>query len=265
MGRQTHAKRSAGCRQRGQCALHVGTCGWSYQEWGRDFYAGVPRRAWLAYYAAQFNAVEIDATFYHALQPETFARWHDSTPAHFRFCLKAHRWITHVRRLQVDDAAIVRERDRAAALAEKLAVVVWQLPPQLQRDDERLRHFLARLRHWPGVRHAIEFRHRSWFSEEVEAALRQTCVAAVQSDATDWPQWRVVTTDLAYWRLHGHRVTYASSYATSTLARLARRVESLRGSSVDVCVFFDNTDAGAAPRDALRLLRACRRRSDRHV
>ncbi len=241
-------------------ALHVGTSGWTYEGWRADFYAGVARARWLEHYASVFDAVEVNASFYHALRPTTFARWREATPAAFRFCLKAHRWITHVQRLAVDRAAIVRERDRAAALGDKLAVVLWQLPQGLQRDLPRLRGFLRHLTAWPRPRHAIEFRHASWFDDAVADCLAAHAVAAVQSDAADWPLWPAVTADFVYLRLHGSSATYRSRYSARQLAAWAARIGAWRRQGRAVWAFFDNTDEGHAPRDALRLRRRCESR-----
>lgn len=235
----------------------IGTSGWTYDSWRDDFYAGVPRRAWLTHYATKFDAVEVNASFYHTLRPGVFAHWFDATPARFRFCLKGHRWITHVERLRVEADAIARERDRAAGLAHKLAAMLWQLPQSLARDLPRLAHFAGLLRAWPQTRHAIEFRDRSWFDDEVAACLREHGIAAVQSDAADWPLWDAVTADFVYVRLHGHAVTYVSRYAPRTLARWAQRITAWRAAGRDVYLFFDNTDSGHAPRDALSLARRC--------
>lgn len=237
--------------------VFVGTSGWTYDFWRDDFYAGVPRRAWLAHYATQFNAVEVNATFYHALRPTVLQGWHAQTPPQFRFCLKAHRWVTHVERLRVGAEAIARERARAAPLGHKLGAVLWQLPHTLGIDLARLQHFAQLLRAWPGVRHAIEFRERSWFVDDVAACLSAHGIAAVQSDAADWPLWRAVTADFVYVRLHGHAITYVSRYAPRMLARWAERIAAWRAQDHDVYVFFDNTDAGHAPSDARWLARRC--------
>lgn len=239
--------------------LHVGTSGWTYEGWRDDFYAGVPRTRWLAHYASVFDAVEVNASFYHALKPATFERWREATPQAFRFCVKAHRWITHVERLVVDRAAIARERDRAAPLGDKLAVVLWQVPQSLQRDLPRLQRFARHLAEWPQPRHAIEFRHASWFDDDVASCLAAHAIAAVQSDAADWPLWPVVTTDFVYVRLHGHAVTYWSGYSARQLAAWAAKITAWRRQGRTVWVFFDNTDAGRAPRDALRLRERCAR------
>lgn len=238
-------------------AAFIGTSGWTYDFWRDDFYAGVLRQAWLAHYATQFNAVEVNSSFYHALKPTVLARWFETTPAQFRFCLKAHRWVTHVKRLRVDAAAIARERERAAPLRHKLTVVMWQLPHTLSCNLQRLQNFVQLLRPWSALRHAIEFRHRSWFNADVAACLSEHDIAAVQSDAADWPRWNAVTANIVYVRLHGHATTYVSAYAPRTLARWADRVTAWRDDGRDVYVFFDNTDAGQAPRDARALARRC--------
>jgi uncharacterized protein YecE (DUF72 family) len=237
--------------------LHVGTSGWTYDDWRDGFYRGVPRSRWLEHYASVFDAVEVNATFYHALKPTTFAGWREKTPAAFRFCLKGHRWITHVERLAVEPAAIARERDRAAPLGDKLAVVLWQLPQSLQRDLPRLRRFVRQLGEWPQPRHAIEFRHASWFDDEVADLRAANAIAAVQSDAADWPLWQAVTTDSVYVRLHGHAATYRSRYSAQQLAAWAGKIATWRRQGRAVWVFFDNTDEGHAPRDALLLRRHC--------
>lgn len=170
----------------------VGTCGWSYPEWADDFYAGVPRRDWLAHYAERFNAVEVDASFYHSLRRVTYAGWRERTPAGFRFVVKANRFLTHVRRLDFGDDSLARERDAMAGLGDKLALVLWQLPAALRADLGCLHAFLKRLAAWSGTRHALEFRHASWFSDEVAATLAAHGVAVCQSDAPDWPLWSVM-------------------------------------------------------------------------
>lgn len=233
--------------------VHVGTSGWTYDLWKDSFYAGVPRRRWLEHYARHFDAVEVNATFYHTLRPSTFEHWRAGTPAGFRFAVKGHRWITHVQRLAVTDASIDAERDRASGLGGKLAVVLWQLPVRLGFDMERLERFVALLGRWSRPRHAIEFRNPAWFRPDVAALLEAHRIAVVQSDAADWPLWDAVTTDLVYLRLHGHTQTYRSAYGIDELRGLAAAIERWRGEGRSVYAFFDNTDGCHAPPDAMRL------------
>lgn len=235
-------------------ALYVGTSGWSYPEWAERFYAGVPRREWLAHYAGRFCAVEVDASFYHTPRPTTLARWRNETPAEFRFALKGHRYLTHVRRLRDVTEPLARERANAAALGEKLRVMLWQLPAGLARDPARLEAFANALGGWPEVRHAIEFRHPSWFEDGTAGCLERHRIACCQSDAARWPLWEAVTTDLVFVRLHGRPRTYSSSYGEEALDRWARNLLAWTAEGREVHVYFDNTDAGHAPADALRLL-----------
>ena len=180
-------------------------------------------------------------------------QWRDATPPEFRFALKAHRYLTHNRKLRDPLAPIRLERDRAAGLGDKLAAVLWQLPHNFHRNLERLEGFARALRVWRKARHAIEFRHPSWFEAGVAACLRAHRIAVCQSDAADWPLWDAVTTDLVYVRLHGREQTYASSYPETALRAWARKVRRWTREGRDVHVYFDNDAYGAAPRNAMRL------------
>lgn len=240
--------------------FYVGTSGWNYAAWAGGFYAGVPRSRWLAHYARRFNAVEINASFYREVRAETYRRWIAQTPAGFRFAVKAHRYLTHVKRLDFDEASLARQREGAAALGERLAAVLWQLPRSLRRDDSRLEGFLARLALWPHARHAVEFRHRSWFVPEVAERLAARGVAICQSDAADWPLWDAVSSDLVYLRLHGHRATYRSRYGAAEIAAWAAKAARWWREGRAILAFFDNTDAGGAPADAAVLVAALARR-----
>jgi uncharacterized protein YecE (DUF72 family) len=114
--------------------------------------------------------------------------------------------------------------------------------------------FLGALHHWKSTRHAIEFRHESWFDDDVAKCLRDHAVAVCMSDAPDWPMWEEVTTDLVYIRLHGHTRKYASSYSKPSLRKWARRIRRCLDENRSVHVYFDNDAEGAAPRNVLTLL-----------
>ena len=234
--------------------LYIGASGWSYDAWRWGFFAGVRRKDWLRHYAGQFNAVEVNASFYGSLAPKTFERWREETPAGFRFTIKAHRYLTHIAKLRFPAESLVRQREAAMALGEKLAAVVWQMPKRLFLDMARLESFAGILQDWPDARHVLEFRDASWFIPEVADCLFRHGLAACQSDSADWPLWDAVTTNLAYVRLHGHEATYASAYSDAQLRFWAARIESWLSEDRQVHVYFDNTDAGNAPKDALRLM-----------
>jgi uncharacterized protein YecE (DUF72 family) len=233
---------------------YIGTSGWNYRSWKDSFYAGVRQKDWLRFCAERFTGIEVNATFYRLQEKSTFERWRDETPDGFRFAIKGNRFLTHNKKLADPVRSIQVERERARGLGNKLAAVVWQMPRFLKKNMGRLNDFATALRRWPEARHALEFRHTSWFDEEVADCLRHHRLAVCLSDAADWPIWEAVTTDLVYVRLHGHTRTYASAYSTAALKRWARRARGWLKERRDVHVYFDNDAEGAAPRDALRLI-----------
>jgi uncharacterized protein YecE (DUF72 family) len=214
---------------------------------------GVPLAKRLEHVGRLFDAAEVNGSYYTQIARETYARWAAQTPAHFRFAVKGHRYVTHYKRLAGCGDSVKRLRDQAGGLGQKLAVVLWQLPARFRRDDARLDDFLAVLRAWPETRHALELRDASWFVPEVCARLEAAGVANCLSDAPDFPMWDAVTTDLVYVRLHGHTRKYASSYAPASLRRWAARARRWAREGRDVHVYLDNDAEGAAVRNALTL------------
>jgi uncharacterized protein YecE (DUF72 family) len=238
---------------------YIGTSGWNYDSWREDFYRGLARKQWLVFCAGQFTAVEVNATFYRLQDKKTFRHWRDATPENFRFAIKGNRFLTHNKKLLDPLPSIRLERDRAKGLGDKLAAVIWQLPERFHKNLERLEGFARALNSWRTVRHAIEFRHDSWFDDEVAACLHAHRLAVCQSDAADWPLWGAVTTDMVYIRLHGHSATYASSYHARELGQWANRIRRWLKQGRDVHVYFDNDARGAAPRNAMELIRRVER------
>lgn len=231
---------------------YIGTSGWAFPGWRKHLYGDTPVKRWLEVASRTFNALEINGSFYSQIKPETYARWRDTTPAGFRFSLKGHRFITHYKRLKDCEESIVRLRDQASELGDKLAAVVWQLPGNFALDAPRLAGFLRALTEWP-VQHALELRHRSWFEPEIAAQLREAGVAVCMSDAPRFPMWREITTDLVYVRLHGHTRMYASSYSAASLRRWAEDIERWLAERRDVHVYLDNDAEGHAVGNALAL------------
>lgn len=233
--------------------LFIGCSGWCYDHWRDCFYQGQARKDWLKFYAERFTALEINASFYRLQSAETFRKWYAQTPGHFRFALKAHRYLTHDKKLIDPEKPILIEKHHAEVLVEKLAAVLWQLPGGLKKDLPRLQGFIDSLQQWPEVRHSVEFRHPSWFDDETADCLMRANVACCQSDAVTWPIWPRVTADWVYLRLHGHARTYASSYADSELKGWAERIAGWLQEGKDVHVYFDNDAECAAPFNALVL------------
>jgi uncharacterized protein YecE (DUF72 family) len=231
--------------------VRIGCSGWSYQHWKGRFYPGrAPESGWLGLYAETFDTVEVNATFYRLPLRSTVAGWAARTPRTFLFAVKASRYLTHVKRLRDLPAGLARLEERIAPLreADKLGPVLWQLPASVRRDDVRLAETLARL---PDGRHAFEFRHPSWFDDDVYALLREHRAALVVADRDGLPEapW-VDTAGWWYVRLHHGRAGRRGNYSPAELERWAER---LRGRSGDAYVYFNNDWEGFAPQNAATL------------
>jgi uncharacterized protein YecE (DUF72 family) len=227
-------------------AVHVGCSGWNYADWRERFYPkGLPPKRWLAHYAEVFDTVEINNTFYRLPTVETVQAWVDQTPPAFIFALKASRYLTHVKRLRNLDEGLglFYERIDPLVRSRKMGPVVWQLPPNFRRDDERLANALAAL---PRGRHCFEFRHESWFHEEVYELLRRRGAALVIGDTPERPfQAHVHTADWTFVRFHyGHRGR-GGNYSKTELEEWAERVRDWRR-HVEVFAYFNNDWKGFA-------------------
>jgi uncharacterized protein YecE (DUF72 family) len=233
--------------------FYVGTSGWNYPDWKNRFYRGLSARHWLSEYAKHFPAVEVNATFYRTPSSKTYENWRNSTPPEFVFSLKGSRWITHLQRLENVGEAVAAEKERGRALGSKLRVLLWQLPSSLRCDAAKLKAFAEILRSWSEVRHVIEFRHSSWFTEEVAGLLRRWGLVNCFSDSGSWPLWEAITSDCVYLRLHGRPKTYASPYSKEALQEWALKIRSWLQRNWEVHVYFDNTAFGAAWENALEL------------
>ncbi len=224
--------------------IHVGTSGYNYPEWRGSFYpAALPASKMLAYYAERFTAVEINYTFYRMPNARTLAGWAAATPPGFVFVLKAPRRITHDRRLVDIDEPLRYFRDTARALGEKLGPLFFQLPPNFRKDTVRLGDLLAMLPR--DARHAFEFRHHSWFDDEVYALLRRWNAALCVADTDRGTTPQVATADFAYARLRD------ADYGDAELTDWATRLAEPAGR--DAYVFFKHEAAGVGPILAQRL------------
>lgn len=241
---------------RGQ-RTRIGISGWKYAGWrGRFYPGGLPRRLELAYAAARFNSIELNGSFYSMQTPASYARWRDDVPDDFVFAVKGPRYVTHMLKLLGVKTALANFLASGLfELEHKLGPILWQLPPQLRYDRERLQGFFdllprtgadafrlarlhdnrlksrARLRIDPDTsfRHALEIRHPSFVQPEFIELLRDNEVALVVADtAGRWPLMEDVTADFVYVRLHGDKELYVSGYTPSVLDGWARRIEAWR-------------------------------------
>jgi uncharacterized protein YecE (DUF72 family) len=235
--------------------VRVGCSGWNYDDWRGGLYPeGLGKARWLGRYAERFNTVEVNSTFYRLASRDAVARWVAQTPPGFVFATKASRYLTHVRRLREIGQGIERYYERIEPLVDsgKLGPVVWQLPPNFQRDDDVLEGALRLL---PRGRHCFEFRHPSWFVGEVYELLGSRGAALVVGDHPRWPfQARELTTDWTLVRLHYGRRGRRGNYSERELDTWARRIAAWR-SRAEVFVYLNNDWEGFAVKNALWLKR----------
>jgi len=221
--------------------LHTGTSGFAYKEWKGAFYPqDLPDSKMLSYYAERFDSVEINNTFYRLPNEKVLRDWASQVPANFTFVLKASRRITHIKRLKEDDA-LAYFLTTSAALGAQRGPLLFQLPPNMKLDLERLRNFLGWLP--SDVRAAFEFRHESWHDEDVFTALREhnaaLCIAHVEEEEGLQTPF-VKTADWGYLRLR------KVAYEPAELEQWAERVRTSEWT--DAFVFFKHEDEGTGPR-----------------
>ena len=232
--------------------LYIGTSGWQYKHWAGTFYPEtIKTKDHFAYYQSQFNTVELNNSFYHLPDKTTFKKWHDITPPHFHFAVKASRYITHMKKLKDPDEALHRFFLNAEALEEKLSVILFQLPPHWKLNYERLKEFLSRLPR--GHRSTFEFRDVSWYQPEVfELLHKHHCSFCIyELDGHQSPE--VITTNFLYIRLHGPGAKYQGLYTSEVLEQWAKKCVDWQQSGKDVFIYFDNDQDGYAAINAREL------------
>jgi uncharacterized protein YecE (DUF72 family) len=224
----------------------VGTSGYNYPEWRGSFY---PEKfstdKMLAYYAERFPTVEINYTFYRMPNEKLLAGWAAGTPDGFTFTLKAPRRITHDSKLQRCEEITQAFCRTAKTLGNKLAVLLFQLPPNFKKDTDLLRAFTELLPE--GTRAAFEFRHPSWFEAEVFEVLRARSLALCVADSEKLSAPVVMTADYAYFRLRDE------GYQQADIERWASVIRGLQGVT-DAFVYFKHEEQGLGPEFAKRLM-----------
>jgi uncharacterized protein YecE (DUF72 family) len=235
----------------------VGTSGWSYDHWDGVLYPpGTPAARRLAHYVAAFDTVELNASFYRWPRPAVFAGWRERLPPGFRMAVKAPRGLTHARRLRDPQVWAERMVPGLEALGDRFAVLLAQLPPDLERDDAMLDAFLASLPAWVPV--AVELRHPSWQVEEVFTLLAGRGAAYVVMSGAHLPCVLRATAPFVCVRLHGpsSEHLYAGSYPDADLDWWADRFREWTAGGLDAYGYFNNDGFGHAVRNA-QALRSC--------
>ena len=238
--------------------VRIGCSGWNYDDWRGGLYpAKEPKRRWLELYAERFDTVEVNTTFYRLPSRDAVAAWVGQTPDAFTFAVKASRYLTHIKRLRDLGQGIERFYERIEPLIEagRLGPVLWQLPANFHRDDERLAAWLEAL---PDGRHTIEFRHPSWLAAPVMESLREHGVALTVGDHPERPfQTYEATADWRFIRFHYGARGRNGNYSATELETWAGRIAQWARRE-EVFAYFNNDWRGFAPANASSLARRLR-------
>jgi uncharacterized protein YecE (DUF72 family) len=263
----------------------IGISGWTYAPWRGTFYPPkLPHKRELAYAASRLGSIEVNGTFYGLLKPDAFRRWVAETPDGFVFAVKGSRFITHLKKLADVDVPLANFlASGVLGLGDRLGPLLWQLPPTLGFDADRLADFFVRLPRTLGaaaelaarhdqritedrallttdrpdhpIRHALEVRHDTFRTPALADLLRAHDIALVWADNPGtWPVLDESTTDFRYVRLHGDTELYASGYSDEALDAWAHRIRGWLSAGQDVYVYCDNDAKVRAPYDAMALM-----------
>ena len=231
---------------------YIGTSGWVYPHWRDVFYPPkLPQPKWLEFYTRHFPTVELNNSFYRLPSEKAFSNWRDTSPGGFIYAVKVSRFITHIKRLKDVEEPVETFLSRAHHLEEKLGPLLYQLPPNMHRNDERLEAFLSLLPR--GLRHVVEFRHESWLDEEVFGILRKYNVGFCVFDMPGLACPLIATAEFGYVRFHGSSGLYFSCYSDEELKDWAQKISALGKDLETVYIYFNNDAQGFAIRNAQTL------------
>lgn len=219
----------------------TGCSGYHYDDWKELFYPKeLTTGEWLPYYAKHFKTVEINNSFYRMPKKKTLQKWYGQVPGNFRFTMKGSRYITHRKKLVDDEKVrdgVKNFYEVVEVLGGKLGCILWQLPGNLHRNDEKLDTFCSRLS--TNFKNVMEFRHTSWFTEPVMEILSKHGVSYCMISApNDLPEEIMTTTDTGYVRFHGKEEWYRYDYSDEELQDWSAQLQSL--SAKRVYLYFNN-------------------------
>ena len=242
---------------RGQGKLYIGTSGYSYSHWenGVFYPRGLPKLKQLEYYTNHFNTVEMNYPFYRLPSSKSFFHWKEVAPKGFIFAVKVSRYITHIKYLYQCKDAWKTFFKRALCLKDKLGPFLFQLSPNWKKDAERLKNFLEMLeKNNKKHRYVFEFRHPSWFSEDVYQILKKyKNLSLCLADSPGWPFKEIITGDFIYIRFHGGKTLYTSNYTEKELKNWAGKIKGYLKKGLDVYVYFNDDAMGFAVENAKTL------------
>jgi len=222
---------------------HIATSGWFYREWKGAFYPDdLPSSRWFGYYTQQFSTVELNAPFYHWPKLATVKSWKRNAPEHFRYSVKVNRTITHDKRFQGTQDLVREFYQIAGVLGAKMGCFLFQLPPNFEFTRDRLEMILPQLD--STYRNVLEFRHASWWTPEVFAALKKHKIIFCSVSAPKLPNDLIVTADNIYVRFHGPKRWFYDPYSDEELAAWSAKI--LASKAKEAWIYFNNTADGSA-------------------
>lgn len=229
--------------------IWIGTSGWQYDHWRGRFYPDkLPKSRWFEHYARHFDTVEVNSTFYHLPRAGTVEKWRRQAPEGFTYVVKANRYITHIKKLAEVAEEVGRFFEVVDRFEDRLGAVLYQVPPSLHRDLERLDAFINYL---PERSRAVfEFRHSSWYDDTTFDLLNRRRVAFCVHDMAGNPSPRVVTGEVVYVRFHGTTGRYAGNYPDALLTEWAGWLKDQQKNVRAVYAYFNNDVEGHAVHNA---------------
>lgn len=234
--------------------LYIGTSGWSYKHWEGPLYPpGLPQNERLAFFSKHFSTVEINNSFYCLPKKETFVKWRTTVARDFIFAVKASRFITHVKKLNDVEEPVKKFLENAKELESKLGPILFQFPPRWKLNLTRLSQLFEILP--PILEYTFEFRHPSWFCEDIYQLLIKNKAALCLADSPHWPCKLKITTDFTFIRMHGGKMLYGSNYSSQELKSWARKIKNYTEKGIKTYVYFNNDAYGYAIKNANQLIK----------
>lgn len=234
--------------------VFIGCSGWNYKDWKGKFYPeDLPQKEWLEYYTGIFNTVEVNNTFYQLPKNSTLEAWKKQAPKGFNFTLKGSRYVTQMKKLHEVKSSVKAFENSADVMKTKLSCILWQLPGNLHRNDEKLIDFCKLLK---GTnKNVIEFRHESWFDQEVYDILEKNNVSFCSISAPGFPEEMIATKYVGYVRFHGRGENwYDYTYSKKQLETWQQKIADTAVREVrEVYIYFNNDIGANAPENARQL------------
>lgn len=231
--------------------VHIGCSGWNYKEWRGAFYPEkLAKKNWLEYYSEKFDTVEVNNTFYRFPKDENLESWRDTVPKDFLFTLKGSRYVSHMKKLKEVKESVQKFSDAAHLLKSKLGCILWQLPPNLHRNDEKLDQFCKDLD--SKDKNVIEFRHESWYDQGVYEILSKHDVSFCAISSPDFSEEMITTNQTGYLRFHGKgEKWYDYLYSEKELEKWYQKIQ--KKDLKEIYIYFNNDIHANAPKNALQL------------